>query len=88
MTLQAYVGQYHRIFTDRYTVAGVNRFSTVMVSLTEVFAGSDGALDNPFIGGATMKVYNVSPHDDGTVEVRGEVDWDSDLNIRVSLAAL
>jgi len=50
-----------------------------MVSLTEL--DSDG---NPFIGDATMKVYNVAPGD-GVVFIRGEIDWDEDLNIRANI---
>jgi hypothetical protein len=57
----------------------------VMVSLTEVFPnGLGGALDVPGIGAATMKVYNVASRDDGNVDVRGEVDWDVDIPIRVN----
>ena len=39
----------------------------------------------PFVAGATMKVYNVAPQDSGVVVVRGEVDWNTDLNVRVSV---
>lgn len=75
----------HRIFTRGFNVAGVNRFTPVTVSLTEVFPATPGAaLNVPGIGGATMKVYNVAPRDGGGVDVRGEVDWDSDIPVRVS----
>jgi hypothetical protein len=74
----------HRIFTRRFNIAAVNRRSTVLVTLTEVVQGSSGVLDIPVIGNATMKLYNVAPRDGGQVDVRGEVDWDDDLNIRVS----
>lgn len=76
--------QAHRIFTRRFDVSGVRRNSTVFVTLTEVSLSAGGALDVPFIGDATMKLYNVAPLDGGQVDVRGEIDWDSDLNIRVS----
>jgi hypothetical protein len=74
----------HRIFTRRFNIAGVSRFSTIFVTLTEVAQGDNGVLDIPFIGNATMKLYNVAPRDGGQVDVRGEIDWDSDLNIKVS----
>jgi hypothetical protein len=68
----------HRIFTLRFAVPGVNRSTAVAVSLTEVSG------DQPFIGDATMKVYNVAPRDGGEVDVRGEIDWDTDLLVRVN----
>ena len=58
----------HRIFTRRFSVAGVAFNSAVAVSLTEV---SDIF---PFVGAATMKVYNVAPNNAQEVFVRGEVD--------------
>lgn len=76
--------QAHRIFQRRFIIPGLNRFSTVLVSLTEVAAGPDGGLNIPFIGAATMKLYNVAPRDDGTVDVRGEIDWGVDINVKVS----
>ena len=68
----------HRIFTRRFSVAGVAFNSAVAVSLTEV----SGIF--PFVGAATMKVYNVAPNNAQEVIVRGEVDWDVDINIRAS----
>ena len=75
----------HRIFTRRFTgLTGVTRGSIVCVSLTEMKRTSpSGPLDLPHMGDASMKVYNVAP-ENGSVFVRGEVDWDSDLDIRVS----
>ena len=75
----------HRIF-NHAVEAPVNRDSRVVASLTEV--ALDGAGPRPHLGDATMKVYNVAPQDNGTVLVRGEVDWDDDLDIRVSLIIL
>jgi len=69
----------HRIFKSSIEAPGVTPKHRVVASLTEV---NDG--DVPFLGDATMKVYNVVPHD-GWVEVRGEVDWDSDIRIRISV---
>ena len=53
--------------------------SVVMASLTEL----DGN-GNPFMGVASMKVYNVVPSRNH-VDIRGEIDWDNDLNIRATL---
>lgn len=82
--VQPFVIRAHRIFTRRFPISGLNRHYTVFVSLTEVSQNSAGVLDIPGIGGATMKLYNVAPRYGGHVDVRGEIDWDSDLNIRVS----
>jgi hypothetical protein len=73
----------HRIFQTEVRVSGANRHSTAVAALTEVAPDSGG--DVPFVAGATMKVYNVAPQDSGVVVVRGEVDWDTDLNVRVSV---
>ena len=72
----------HRIFTRgvEFTLPGaLTPNSIVMVSLTEV--DSNG---NPFIGAATMKIYNVAPGF-GFVNFRGEIDWDNDLDIRANI---
>lgn len=75
----------HRIFTRVFPFTGANRFSRAVASLSEIGRTSQaGGLDFPFIGDATMKVYNVSPGQD-VVWVRGEIDWDSDLDILVSI---
>jgi hypothetical protein len=56
-----------------------------MVSLTEIgLSNPAGSLDMRFIGDATMKVYNVSPAPN-TVWVRGEIDWDDDLDIEIAI---
>jgi len=36
------------------------------------------------MGDATMKAYNVVP-EQGSVQVRGEIDWPSDLFVRVNI---
>jgi hypothetical protein len=72
----------HRIFSIGFQIAepGVlTPTSVVMVSLTEI--GSDG---HPHLGDATMKIYNVSPGF-GFLNIRGEIDWDDDLNIRANV---
>jgi hypothetical protein len=48
--------------------------SQVSVSITEV--NQD---DVPFLGSANMGILNVVPQDDGTIPVRGHVDWRSRL---------
>jgi hypothetical protein len=76
----------HGLFETRLNVGlGVNRFTSVMISLCEVTTDPNGALTVPFLGLANMYVYNVAPHDDGTVEVRGHVFWERDLNIWVNV---
>ena len=75
----------HRIFTKPFQFIGANSLSRAVASLSEIGRTShSGPLDNPFIGDATMKVYNVSPGRD-VVWVRGEIDWDSDLDILVTI---
>jgi hypothetical protein len=74
----------HRIFTRRFTYPGMSPSGNAQVSLTEVDRGD--STGRPFIGAATMKVYNVAPGN-GFVDVRGEIDWDNDLNIRVNILA-
>jgi hypothetical protein len=75
----------HRIFTRLFHFKGATRFSGAVASLSEIGRTSQsGGLDFPFIGDATMKVYNVSPTDN-FVWVRGEIDWDSDLDIQVTI---
>jgi hypothetical protein len=68
-----------RIFSKFVKVPGMTPGHHAVASLTEV---GDG--DVPFLGDATMKVYNVVPHY-GSVEVRGEVDWDNDIRIRITV---
>jgi hypothetical protein len=53
--------------------------SVVMASVTEIDSNR-----SPFLGNATMKVYNVVPRE-GAVDIRGEIDSDDDLNVRVSI---
>ena len=74
----------HQGFEKRLDLTGtVNAMSVVMVSISEI-----GVFDGqwkPFQGLASMVVHNVVPHDDGTVIVRGEIGWDSDINVRLSV---
>ncbi|MCY7335287.1 MAG: hypothetical protein LH613_03585 [Chamaesiphon sp.] len=68
-----------RIFTDTIDVTGVTPGNSAVASLTEV--NSNGI---PFIGDATMKVYNVVPLNNRFV-VRGEVDWEPAISIRITV---
>ncbi|MFF1379286.1 hypothetical protein [Streptomyces sp. NPDC058308] len=70
----------HRIFNRQINIPGTVPGNLVFASLTECAVGSN----TPFLGAATMHTYNVVPGD-GHVLIRGEVDWDDDLLIRVSL---
>jgi hypothetical protein len=50
--------------------------SQVSVTMTEVDNNN-----TPFLGNAKMQVFNVVPQQDGTITVRYNVDWDSNLRI-------
>ncbi|WP_411145558.1 hypothetical protein [Streptomyces sp. x-80] len=68
----------HGLFTLSFSIPSVTNANVVMVSMTEL----GGSSNLPFIGDATMTVHNVAPGN-GIVQVRGEVDWDSNLSTRV-----
>jgi len=57
----------------------VNSVSQVTASICEI--GSDGT---PFIGAADMSILNVAPHDDGSIDVRWNVNWPEDLSVRLN----
>jgi hypothetical protein len=72
-------------FFQPLNVPGVTNNSVVMASITEVFPNpASGLIDLPGIGAAHMYVRSVAPQN-GTVFVNGYIDWDRDLNIRISL---
>lgn len=50
-------------------VGGIDRHSGVFVSVTELSAPRRGLADYPTIGTASLSVRNVSPADDGTVQL-------------------
>jgi hypothetical protein len=65
-------------------VGGVDRNSAVFATITEVFAPPGEPLEFPFIGQAMLSVWNVAPHDDGSVELALRVVPDFfDLNVRL-----
>lgn len=53
--------------------------SQVSVSITEL--NQD---DVPFLAAADMSIWNVVPKDDGTISVRGNIDWPSPLRCRLN----
>jgi len=50
--------------------------SQVSVTITEV--ARNGI---PFLGAATMQIFNVVPQDDGTITVKFNVDWSDELDL-------
>jgi hypothetical protein len=71
-------------FTARnFGFPGLQVFQNSQVSVTMTEVDNNG---RPFLGPATMQVYNVvpspMPENDGTITVRYNVDWSDDLNIR------
>ena len=79
------ISQTSRIFTTSVTAQGVTPNTHAVASLSEMARSNPaGPLDMAILGNATMKVYNVSPGLN-EVWVRGEVDWDTDLDIRITV---
>jgi hypothetical protein len=68
-----------RIFNLDIDTHPVESGDPVFASLCEL--DSSG---RPFMGGATMRIYNVVPEHD-RIKVRGEIDFDRMLHIRVAL---
>jgi hypothetical protein len=66
-------------------VGGINRFSRVVASITELGSYPGGQPEFPFVGNATMYILNVSPSDNGNVYIRTFIDWGNILPFRVSL---
>ncbi|GGY20299.1 hypothetical protein [Streptomyces djakartensis] len=60
----------------------VNSGSRVFVSICEMLNG------RPFQGAASMEVFNVTPHDNGDLIVRGRIWWDSDLNVQLRVLSV
>ena len=75
----------HRIFNILQPWPGLSPFAIVTASLTQIDRGDETG--RAFLGAATMRMYNVSPLQD-QIWLRGEVDWDDDLWIRVNLIAV
>jgi hypothetical protein len=74
----------HEGFDRRLDLTGVgNSRSRVFVSISEI--GLFGGQWKPFMGLASCEVHNVVPHDDGIVTVRGQIGWERDINVRLSV---
>jgi hypothetical protein len=56
----------------------VQVFANSQVSVTMTEIDNNGT---PFLGLATMQVYNVVPQADGTITVKFNVDWDEQLRV-------
>jgi hypothetical protein len=70
----------HGEFKKTYGL-GANRNSAVLASASEmIFA--DGAW-RPHIGDAWVQVISVAPQDNGNVDLKVNVGWQSDLSYRV-----
>jgi hypothetical protein len=77
--------QAHFNFVQPITIPGLTNNHIVMASITEVFPNpASGQIDLPGIGAAQMFVRSVAPQN-GTLFVAGYIDFDHDLNIRISL---
>jgi hypothetical protein len=75
----------HGTFTYDISGIGVNRTKGVLATISEVAVGPAGQFDLPFRGAATMSVLDISPQDNGNVLLWVQVNWPSDLNLRIQL---
>ena len=75
----------HGTFTFDISGIGVNRTKGVLATISEVGVGPSGQFDQPFRGSATMSVLNISSQDNGNVLLWVQVNWPSDLNLRLQL---
>jgi hypothetical protein len=73
--------RHHGGFQQSFTHNGVNAGSTVMVSISEV--GNVGGQVVPFQGAASLSIDNIVPGNDQSVIVRGNIGWESDLDVRL-----
>jgi hypothetical protein len=64
---------------------GISEHSCVWGTIAEVQAPPGEPFDFPFMGDAAMTVMNVAPRHDEVVDVRCQINWDSDLNARLEL---
>ena len=62
---------------------GVNRFSKVVASITELGSAPGEQPEYPLLGDANMYVHNISPSDDGNVYIRTFIDWGTNLPFRI-----
>lgn len=72
-------------FMQPINFGGVTNNHVVMASITEVMPNpASGLIDLPFIGAAHMYIRSVAPQN-GIIFVNGYIDFDRDLNVRISL---
>ena len=72
-------------FLQPINFGGVTNNHVVMASITELFPNpASGLLDLPGIGAAHMSIRSVAPQN-GIIFVNGYIDWDRDLDVRISL---
>ncbi|MFE3226069.1 hypothetical protein [Nocardia sp. NPDC059228] len=71
----------HKLFEKMIKVPGINRFNSVFASITEI--DTQGV---PGMGLATLAINQVVPIDNAVI-VRGFIEWDSDLMVRISVLA-
>jgi hypothetical protein len=64
---------------------GVNRDSVIVGSATEMIFSD---IERPRIGVASIDLLNIAPQDNGNIDFRVNVLWDSDLLVRVSIAMI
>ena len=70
----------HHGFEQVVEAPGTGPLSVVLVSICELTVPGD----TPFQGQASMQVHNVTP-ENGTVRVRGYIDWDSNIKARLQV---
>jgi hypothetical protein len=75
----------HGTFTFDVRNVVADRTKGVLATISEVGVGPTGVFDQPFRGSATMDVLNISPQDNGNVLLWIQVNWPSDLNLRLQL---
>lgn len=65
---------------------GVNGDSIVLASATEM--GVVNGIYQPFVGSAGIEILSVAPQPNSNVDVKINVDWTEDLNVRITLVSL
>jgi hypothetical protein len=73
----------HGPFVQNLAYPGTQPDWNFCVTICEIDIGSG----RPYIGGAAMYIGNVAP-ESGNVLVYGHVDWDSDIQYRITVSAV
>ncbi len=86
--MQAFKSEFraHGIIKRIVSNLPVDRNTVVLGSVTEM-ALQDGAM-RPFIGDAKVQIWSIAPQDNGNVDVKLHIDWNSDLDIRLDLVIM